>query len=47
MMIRKYKVTYNKNLEIEILAFSKYDAKRKFYAKFPRATIISIEEIIE
>lgn len=46
-MIRKYKITYNGNLEIEIEASSKYNAKQKFYAKFPRATIISIEEVKE
>lgn len=44
-MIRKFKITYNGNLEIEIAACSKYDAKQKFYAKFPHATIISIEEV--
>ena len=46
-MMRKYKIIYNEKLEAEIEAFSKYNAKQKFYAKFPHAKIISIKEIIE
>lgn len=47
MLMRKFKITYNGNLETEIEAFSKYNAKQKFYSKFPRATIVSVEEVIE
>lgn len=47
MPMRKFKITYNENLEIRITAFSKYDAKQHFYRLFPRATIIFIEEVKE
>ena len=47
MILRKFKIIYNGNLEIEIEAFSRYDAKQKFYAKFPRATIGLIVEVEE
>lgn len=47
MLMRKYKIIYNGNLEVEIEAFSKYNAKQKFYAKFPRATIIFVKEVEE
>ena len=45
MTSRIFKITYDSNLEIEIVACSKYDAKQRFYTKFPNATIISIEEV--
>ena len=47
MILRKFKIIYNGNLETEIEAFSKYNAKQKFYAKFPRATIVFVKEIEE
>jgi hypothetical protein len=45
MPARIFKITYNSNLEIEIVACSKYDAKLHFYRLYPRAKIISIEEV--
>lgn len=47
MQMREFKITYNKNLEVRITAFSKYDAKQHFYRLFPSAKIIRIEEVKE
>lgn len=50
MTPRKFKITYKVILKpktVEITAFSKYDAKKRFYNMFPNATIISIEEVNE
>lgn len=47
MMTRKFKITYNGNLEVRITAFSKYDAKQHFYRLFPGAKIIRIEEVAD
>lgn len=50
MMPRKFKVTYRavlKHRSVEILAFSKYDAKKKFYARYPKYEIVKIEEVPE
>ena len=47
-MLRKYKITYRavlKHRTIEMQAFSKYDAKRRFYNTYPRYEILKIEEI--
>ena len=44
-MMRKYKITYNGNLEVEIEAYSKYDAKKRFYRQFPEAQIVRVEEV--
>ena len=47
-MLRKFKVTYRavlKHRTMEIQAFSKYDAKQRFYRTHPKCTIIQIEEI--
>lgn len=49
-MIKKYKVTYRtviKHRTMEIQAFSKYDAKQRFYRTYPKYEIIKIEEIEE
>lgn len=49
-MPRKFKITYravSKQHTVELLAFSKYDAKKKFYNKYPRHEIIKIEEVSE
>ena len=46
-MIKKYKITYRavKNHRSVIMkAFSKYDAKHKFFKLYPDKEIISIEE---
>ena len=47
-MLRKFKVTYRavkKQHTVEIMAFSKYDAKQRFYRTYPNHEIIQIEEI--
>ena len=47
-MLRKFKVTYralSKQRTVEIMAFSKYDAKKRFYRQYPVYEIIKIEEI--
>lgn len=47
-MLKKYKITYRaikKNGSVEIEAFSKYDAKQRFYRTYPQYEIISIEEV--
>lgn len=49
-MIKKYKITYRavlKHRTVEIQAFSKYDAKQRFYRTYPKYEIIKIEEIQE
>ena len=46
-MIKKYKITYRavlKHRTVEIEAFSKYDAKQRFYRTYPKYEIIKIEE---
>ena len=46
-MIRKFKVTYravSKQHTLVIEAFSKYDAKQRFYRTYPKNEIIKIEE---
>jgi hypothetical protein len=47
-MLRKFKVTYRavkRERTTEIMAFSKYDAKQRFYRTYPKYEIISIEEV--
>lgn len=47
-MLRKFKVTYRavkKQHTMEIEAFSKYDAKQRFYRTYPRYEIVRIEEV--
>ena len=49
-MIKKYKVTYRaviKHRTVEIQAFSKYDAKQRFYRTYPKYEIVKIEEVEE
>ena len=49
-MIRKYKITYRAVLKehtVIIEAFSKYDAKQRFYRTYPKCEIIKIEEDLE
>ena len=46
-MIRKFKITYRaviKHRSVVMEAFSKYDAKQRFYRTYPDKKIISIEE---
>lgn len=47
-MLRKFKVNYKavkKEGIVEIDAFSKYDAKQRFYRTYPKYEIVSIEEV--
>ncbi len=47
-MLRKFKITYRavlKHRTVEMLAFSKYDAKQRFYRTYPKYEVISIEEV--
>lgn len=47
-MIRKFKITYRavKNHRSVVMeAFSKYDAKQRFYRTYPKYEIVSIEEV--
>lgn len=47
-MLRKFKITYRavlKHRTVEMQAFSKYDAKQRFYRTYPKYEIISIEEV--
>ena len=47
-MIRKFKITYRaviKCRSIVIDAFSKYDAKWRFYCTYPKYEILSVEEV--
>lgn len=46
-MVKKYKITYRaviKHRSVVMEAFSKYDAKQRFYRTYPGKEIISIEE---
>lgn len=47
-MLRKFKVTYRavkREHALEITAFSKYDAKKRFYRTYPKYEIIKVEEV--
>jgi hypothetical protein len=47
-MIKKYKVTYRaaiKQRTVIIEAFSKYDAKQRFYRTYPKYEVVTIEEV--
>ena len=49
-MIKKYKITYRavlKHRTVEVEAFSKYDAKQRFYRTYPKYEVIQIEEVEE
>ena len=46
-MLKKYKITYRavlKQRTVVMEAFSKYDAKQRFYRTYPKYEIIQIEE---
>ncbi len=47
-MLKKFKITYQavkRQRTIVIDAFSKYDAKQRFYRTYPKYQIITIEEV--
>ena len=49
-MLKKFKITYQavkREHTIVIDAFSKYDAKQRFYRSYPRYQIITIEEVTD
>lgn len=49
-MIRKFKITYRavlKHRTVVMDAFSKYDAKQRFYRTYPKYEIVEIEEVKE
>lgn len=49
-MLKKYKITYRavlKHRTVEMEAFSKYDAKQRFYRTYPKYEIIKIETLEE
>ena len=46
-MLRKFKITYcavKRQRSIVMQAFSKYDAKQRFYRTYPNYQIVMIEE---
>lgn len=46
-MIKKYKITYRaviKCRSVVMDAFSKYDAKQRFYRTYPKYEIVTVEE---
>ena len=48
-MPRKFKIIYRavkRNNTKEIEAFSKYDAKQRFYRIYPKYEIIKVEEVM-
>ena len=49
-MIRKFKITYRavlKHRTVIMDAFSKYDAKQRFYRTYPKYEVVHIEEVEE
>ncbi len=49
-MIKKYKITYRaviKHRTVIMDAFSKYDAKQRFYRTYPKYDLIMVEEYNE
>lgn len=47
-MLKKFKITYQavkREHTIVIDAFSKYDAKQRFYRSYPKYQIVTIEEV--
>ena len=53
-MLRKFKITYvevkttrkpPKEYTVKVEAYSKYNAKKKFYAQCPTCEIVKIEEV--
>lgn len=49
-MIKKYRITYRaviKHRTVVMDAFSKYDAKQRFYRTYPKYEIVKIEALEE
>lgn len=49
-MIRKFLITYravSKHHTVVMDAFSKYDAKKRFYRTYPKYEVVSIVEVSE
>ena len=49
-MLKKYKITYRAKINqytVIMEAFSKYDAKQRFYRTYPKYDVITIEEVAE
>ena len=55
-MLRKFKITYvevattrkpPKHKTMELMARSKYDAKKRFYVQLPLCEIVKVEEVAE
>lgn len=47
-MLKRFKVTYRavlKHRTVYIEAYSKYDAKQRFYRLYPNYELINIEEV--
>lgn len=47
-MLRKFKITYKwivGHRTIEIEAYSKYNAKKRFYVMHPKSEVVKIEEV--
>ena len=47
-MLKTYKITYQsvkRQKTVKMDAFSKYDAKQRFYRTYPKYEIIKIEEV--
>ena len=47
-MPRKFKITYRavlKHRTVVMDAFSKYDAKQRFYRTYPKYEIVQVEEV--
>ena len=47
-MLRTFKITYRavlKHRTMEMQAFSKYDAKQRFYRTYPKYEIVQVEEV--
>lgn len=45
-MLKKFKITYTekgKEKSLKIEAFSKYDAKKRFYRLYPKYEIVRVE----
>ena len=55
-MLRKFKITYvevkttrkpPQHHTVEVKAYSKYNAKKRFYVMYPLCNVIKIEEVTE
>ena len=49
-MLKKYKITYravSRERTVIMEAFSRYDAKQRFYRTYPKYEVVTIEEVAE